>query len=153
MHYVDIAITILNWVATHIPWDGLIASGLLSALLVGPQKVIKSWFTHNEPVIIGFITVLGPVLMLAWSYLIHQYGTDPSIVALQGLALAFATQPFYFIMVKPLYKKLAAYIAARIAEAANLNLVKSAKEPAGGLPLAVGATPLASSIEVKTFDH
>jgi hypothetical protein len=108
-------VDVLNWIAINIPWEAVLASGALSTLLIGPQKLIKRWFEHNEQVIITFIGIVGPTLMFTYNYLIHHYPTDPQIVALQGLALSFATQPFYFVMVKPISKIFAARVAKAIA--------------------------------------
>src|SRR3990167_1881552 len=102
MEHVQPIFDILNWIDINVPWEGVLASGVLSGILVGPQRLVKKWFKHNKIVIITFIGVLGPTLMFAWSYLLNTYPTAPQIVAVQGLALAFATQPFYYLMVKPL---------------------------------------------------
>lgn len=128
---------ILNNLAIH--WSTILTvlqlvfvSTGLSALFVAPQKAIKKWFEHNEVIIVGLIGVTSIALMFAWNYLVHNYPTNPHLTAIQGLALAFSTQPVYFIIVKPLAEKVAIWWAKRVKEA---EAIRSAAVPAEGLPL------------------
>lgn len=105
----------------------------LSALFVGPQKAIKKWFEHNEVIIIGLIGVTSTALMFVWNYLVHSYPTNPHLTAVQGFALAFSTQPVYFIIVKPLSQKIGVWFAERVKKAES---IQSAAIPPEGLPLA-----------------
>jgi xanthosine utilization system XapX-like protein len=115
----------------------LLTSGILSGLLIGPQKAIKKWFEHNEQVMILTVAAAG-MLVAGAHYLINTPSANPSIIAVQGLVLAFMTQPFYFIVWKPLMRKIGVsfipWLREQIKEAESLNEVKTAVEPAGGLP-------------------
>lgn len=112
----------LNYVAVHIPWEGLVASGILSPLLVG----IKKWFSvQSERIMITLVIVSG-MLVAAGNYLLHVPTSDPSIIAVQGAVVAFMTQPIYFFVVKPIWK----WFATQMAKAAAYdNEVKSAAQP------------------------
>ena len=138
VHIFNEVMTVLNWLSVNIPWGAVLASGLLSGLLIGPQKLVKRWFKRNEQVIITIIGIVGPTAVAAWTYLIHNYGTDPRIVVVQGLAVSFATQPFYFMFWKPyvigkLIPKTAKWIAVQVAEAEKLN-AETAPTPVAAAP-------------------
>jgi hypothetical protein len=115
-------------------YEALLASGIISPLLVG----VKKWFSvQSERVMITLVVVLG-MLAAAGNYLLHVPTQDPSIIALQGAVIAFMTQPVYFFFVKPLFGKISSTLEA----AAKFNdEVKSAAEPAGGVPLSGIALP------------
>lgn len=128
----NIIVNVLNWLATNLPIEAIVASGLLSTALLGPQKLVKKWFDHNEQVMILLVGV-GGVLIAGANYLITTPSENPSIIALQGLALAFGSQPFYFIVVKPASRAIGAWVTARVAEAAELKLARQAAVPAGSV--------------------
>jgi hypothetical protein len=136
----------LNWFAVHvigqIPWEAIAASGILSGLLLIPQKLIKKAVDDAEKVaVLPFIKLNREQIMIvlvglagltasAIHYLVSTPTANPSLVALQGLAVSFGTQPFYFLIVKPL----SAYIAEQVTKAAAVdNDITSAKVPEGGL--------------------
>jgi hypothetical protein len=130
VHIFNEIMAALNWAAVNVPWAAVVASGVLPGLLLGPQKLFKRWFKNHEPWIIGFIAIVGPTITVAWSYILHHYGTDPHVVLLQGLALSFTTQPFYFMVWKPwivgkLWPMLTAWLAAKIKDAEQLNREKA----------------------------
>jgi hypothetical protein len=130
LHVFNQLMAALNWVAVNVPWAAVVASGILPGLLMGPQRLFKRWFKNHEPWIVGFIAVLGPVIVATWSYILHHYGTDPRMALLQGLALSFSTQPFYFIVWKPwvigkLWPMFANWIASQVQEAEHLNQEKA----------------------------
>lgn len=161
--YIQQVFDILNWIANNLSLLTVIAPAVLSGLYVAPQKVIKKWFVKNERVIITFIGTASVVIMFAWSYLIHNYSTVPQVVALQGLALAFSTQPFYFIMIKPLMARIAVYSAQRTELKASLEsafippeglppyLQPDVPEPIG--PVASDITPVAASKNETDFSN
>jgi len=154
VHIINQLVDGLNWAAKNVPWDALAASGLLSGLLVGPYKKIKKWFDHHEVVIIGLIGILGPLVTMVWSYLLHNYGTDPRIVLLQGLGVAFMTQPFYLILVKPGTKRLGAWITAQVLAAQKLNIERSEglTEPTTGVSVPTTSTVTVQSPSVPIQD-
>lgn len=144
VHIFNEVMTILNWLAKNIPWDAVVASGVLTGLLAGPQRLFKKWFDNHEPIIITLIAVTGPTVVAAWTYILHHYGTDPRLVVLQGLAVSFMTQPFYFMVWKPfvvkkLVPKVAKWIAAQVAEAEKLN--SDTDTPAPAIAAVVPAPP------------
>jgi len=112
----------LNYLAVHVPWSAVAASGLLSPILLG----IKKWFSvQSEKVMISLVAVSG-MLVAGANYLLHVPTHDPTIIAAQGAAIAFMTQPFYFFVVKPL----AAAVGEQLAKAAAFDAqVKSAGQP------------------------
>lgn len=114
---------VLNYLAVHVPWQAVAASGMLSPVLLG----IKKWFSvQSEKVMISLVMLSGMLLSGA-HYLMTVPTHDPSIIAVQGAALAFLTQPFYFFIVKPV----AASVSEQLAKAAAFDRqVKSAAEPA-----------------------
>lgn len=112
----------LNYLAVHVPWAAVAASGILSPILL----FVKKWFSvQSEKVMISLVALSG-MLVAGASYLLHVPTHDPSIIALQGAAIAFMTQPFYFFIVKPL----AASVSEQLSKAAAFDAqVKSAAEP------------------------
>ncbi len=120
-------ISILNTIATNIPWDLVIASGILSPLLV----IIKKWMhIQSEKVMMSLVLLFG-VLGAAATYLLTVETADPSIIAVQGLMIAAMSQPIFFILVKPA----ATWLSVEFAKARAWDAeVKSAAVPSGGLP-------------------
>lgn len=144
---------LLNWIAVNIPLQGIIASGVLSGVLIAPQKAFKKWFEHNEIWIISLIAIVGPIIMIVWNYLIHNYPTDPRIVALEGFSLSFATQPFYFAFWKPvvlgsLVPKIVAWWTKESSRAKELAAVKSAAVAPAEVPESVKPLPVINDISV-----
>lgn len=135
---------ILNYIAVHTPWDAVAASGLLSGILIGPQRAIKKWFEHNEQIMILTVGAAG-ILVAGTHYLISTPSVNPSIIAVQGLVLAFMTQPFYFIVWKPLMRKIGVsfipWLREQIKEAESLNAVDT---PAAAVPAEPIAAPAPS---------
>lgn len=113
----------LNYLAVHVPWSAVAASGALSPILLA----IKKWFSvQSEKVMISLVALSG-MLVAGANYLLHVPTHDPTVIALQGAAIAFLTQPFYFFIVKPI----AASVEEQLAKAAAFDRqVKSAAEPA-----------------------
>lgn len=130
------AIDYLNYAATNIPWAAIAASGILSGLLLGPQKLIKKYVVHNEQVMIVLVGAAG-LVVAGVHYLLTVPTTNPKFIALQGLALSFATQPFYFLLWKPAM----AWFSGQLVKASTIDeQITSAKVPATGLGLQVGST-------------
>ena len=127
----DIAHTtlnVLNWLALNIPWDLVVASGILSPLALG----FKKWRdVQSEKVMMTIVLVLG-VAGAAATYLLNTPTTDPSIIAVRGLMIAAMSQPWYFLVYKPAVKWLSAELAKARAFDAE---VRSAAIPAEGLPV------------------
>lgn len=118
---------ILNTIATNVPWDLVIASGVLSPVLV----IVKKWLDiQSEKVMMTLVLVFG-MLGATATYLLTVETADPTIIAAQGLMVAAMSQPFYFLVIKPTFTWLSIEFAKARAWDAE---VKSAAVPAGGLP-------------------
>lgn len=154
-HYINILIQGLNWMAVNLPWNAIIGSGALSVLLVGPNKMIKAWFKHHEQ-IMPFVVGAAGVLAVAIHGLMTVPAVQPALILVEGLAVAYGTQPFFKLMVKPLAAYLGAKIAKwwgeRVAQAVHLDEARSALEPAGGISApALAAAPVQRAITIQDF--
>lgn len=118
----------LNYAAAHIPWSAIGASGVLSPLLLG----LKKWFSvQSERVMISLVALVA-LLTAGGHYLLTTPIQNPGVIAIQAAVLAFMTQPIYFFVVKPA----TAWFGEQLAKAAAFDAqVKSAIQPAGGLPI------------------
>lgn len=101
------------------------ASGVISTLMVAPYKYIKRWFEHHKTIMILLIGVVSLVVANV-VYVFRTPSSDPGIAQLQGLTIAFVTQPIYLIVIKPLGEALRRRLLASAALEAE---VKSATAP------------------------
>lgn len=121
--------SILNWTATNVPWDLVIASGLLSPVLLVIKKKLD---VQSEKVMMTLVLVLS-TLGSAAQYLLTTTAGSPEIIAAHGLMVAALSQPWYFA----LYKPAMAWFSNELAKARAFDAeVKSAAIPATGLPTA-----------------
>jgi hypothetical protein len=127
----------LNWLATNLPISGIMASGALSAALVGPKQLVEKWFVHYKAVMITLVGI-GGILIAGVHYMVASPDYSWQIVYLQGLAIAFGTQPFYRILIKPGAAALGAWLLKQAEKAAQLNEAKTAKVPVSGLKVTYG---------------
>lgn len=134
----DEIVKILNYLATNMPWEALVASGIISPLLVGIKKVLS---VQSERVMISLVLIVS-ILAATGHYLLTVPTSNPSIIAMQGAVLAFMTQPVYFFLVKPASKWFSETLAAAAAFKAD---VKSAAEPQQGLTTQAPQPPILSS--------
>jgi hypothetical protein len=122
----------------QVPADvwGYVIQIIVSAVIVSPVALaLKKWWKINGEIVMMGIVILGSVLSAVLIYLQSDPRFAPWIVAVQG-GLTFATtQPVYYLAVKPLYRQLSAWFTSQVAEAVELNEVKSAAVPATGLPI------------------
>lgn len=118
-------LNVSNYLANHIPWAAVGASGVLSPLVLA----IKKWFSVQSERIMITIVALVATITAGANYLIHVPTHDPSIIALQATVLAFLTQPVYFFVVKPGFK----WFQQRTEEAVQLKLAQ-AGDPAPDQP-------------------
>lgn len=125
---ITIVVQALNWLAVNIPWDLVIASGVLSPVLLA----IKKWrHIQSEKVMMTLVLVLG-MIGSAITYFLTVHSSDPTIIAVQGLMVAAMSQPFYYLVVKPF----SVWLGGELAKARAYDAeVKSAAIPADGLPL------------------
>lgn len=125
----------LNQLAVAMPWDALIAAGILSPALVA----IKKWLSiQSEKVMVTLVIVLAAAAA-GVTYLMTATFTDPSMIGVKTAIIAFMSQPVYFFIVKPAI----AWFYSEVDKAAKLNMeMRSAAEPATGLPISGSATPL-----------
>lgn len=121
-------ISILNWLAVNIPWDLVIASGILSPVVL----IVKKWLhLQSEKVMMTLVLVLS-MLGSALTYILTSSSDVPSIIATQGLMVAAMSQPIYFLCLKPL----SVWFSGELAKARAFDAeVKSAAIPASGLPI------------------
>jgi hypothetical protein len=140
----------LNDIASNFPWQYLVAAGLISPIGVFIKKwavieahkkytVLHIPFLHKfqfsgEQLMLSIVAGMSYVAA-GLSYILHYPTHDPSLIAIQGTFLSFATQPVYYFLVKPFL----GYIQKEIEKDAQANLtIKSAAIPAGGLPASTG---------------
>lgn len=108
-------------------WEIILASGVISPFL----QSIKHWLSVQSDKVMFTLLVLASGVVATGHYLLVTPSTNPSIIALQTALLSFMTQPFYFFLVKPLYKSLTDGLSKE---------AKSAIEPVGGIPMATPET-------------
>lgn len=120
-------LNVINWLAVNIPWDLVLASGVLSPVLLA----IKKWrHIQSEKVMMSLVLVVSIAGATA-SYILSSTSDLPTVIAIQGLMVAAMSQPWYYIIYKPATKWLSAELAKAKAFDAE---VKSAAIPAAGLP-------------------
>lgn len=141
-------LNLLNELATKFPLDALIASGLLSPLLL----LVKNWrISRNVETILQKDWVMySLVLLTATAFSIGEYVLsapthDPTIIAVRTAVTAFMSQPIYFYIVKPLF----ALFKSQLDKAAALNNdIKSAAVS----PTDAGAG-VAQTVEIQSFPN
>ena len=112
----------LNYLAVNIPWEAVVAGGVLSPLAVGVNKLIKAQKPITKFTVVFMVAVLGCGI----NYILNTPVRDPSIIALQGAVVTFFAQPFYLLMVKPGF----AWVGVQLAKAQAFDAeVKSAATP------------------------
>lgn len=111
----------LNSFATEFPWEVILASGILSPVMV---PIIKLFKVQKDTVKIGLVYV-GGVIFAAVHYFITTPSSDPTVIYMQGAILAFTAQPFYHLMVKPGF----AYLGTEISRAVALKEKQDAVLP------------------------
>lgn len=109
-------------------WAAILSSPFLSGALQG----IKHWLSvQNEKLMLGIVTVI--CFLAGVAYYLHQtYPSNPMIVGAYTAILGFTTQPFYYLFIKPFYKKATDKTALAAIGEQDLH---SAVIPAGGIPL------------------
>ena len=119
-------ISTLNNIVSHIPWQAIAASGIISPLLVG----IRKWFNIKSKRVLIFLVSLMSAGAVTVNYLLRVPTSDPSILAIQASVVAFMTQPIYHFVVKPGF----AWFADTIEAAALFKSeVRSAALPQSGV--------------------
>jgi hypothetical protein len=134
-----------NDFATQFPWQYLLMAGVISPIGVFIKKLAdiqakKKYTVLHVPFVhtfkftgeqLMFSMVAGMSYLAAGlSYALHYPTHDPTLIAIQGTILGFATQPVYYFMVKPFL----GYVQSELAKDAQENLtIKSAAVPVGGL--------------------
>lgn len=145
-------LNLLNELATKVPLDWLIASGLLSPLLLA----VKKWrITKNVETILQKDWVMYSLVILTSaafaiaSYILNDPTKDPTVIAIQTAMTAFMSQPIYFFVVKPLFK----LIEAQLAKAAQLNADIKSAAVSPTEPIVAAATPegMAQTVDIQTF--
>jgi len=130
MEIVNEIINVLNWLATNIPWEAILASGVLTAFLQIPKQWVKKWFEHYDWVML-LLAGIGSLAIVTIDYLTNDPSFAPKFLPVYAAAMAYATQPFYKVMLKPLIS----WLSAQAAQAAIQLEAQSATEPATGLPI------------------
>jgi hypothetical protein len=118
----------LNTISQAIPWDLVMASGILSPAVL----LVKKWLhLQSEKVMMTLVLVLS-MIGSAVTYILSTNSADPSIIAVQGLMVAAMSQPVFFLVVKPF----SVWFGGELAKARAFDAeVKSAAIPASGLPV------------------
>ena len=131
------AINVLNWIAVNVPWKEIFESGALTAavtvLLVPVYRIVKKYYDHHKEVMVIAVGLTGLVASYVQAYL----SANPSrlgYASIRGFAIAFGTQPFYKIVLKPLTSVIVSGVSAQIAKAKSLSEAQSAAVPAEGIP-------------------
>lgn len=139
---------ILNTVNTVPPnaWEILIEI-IVSALTVSPIMVgVKRWLNISDPKrrekIMTFAVLISSMLATVGFYLKDIPEFAPWFIAVQGLLVFATTQPVYFYLVKPLFRRLGASLAIQLNKAKSLNEAKTATVPPEGLPIPSNPTVL-----------
>lgn len=121
-------LTALNWLAINIPWDVIIAAGILSPI----GLYIKKKRNIESDKVMLFIIILLSTIAAVGSYLLTVTTADPSIIAAKSALIYFTSQPIYILCLRPAY----GWLSAELAKARAFDAeVKSAAIPAEGLPV------------------
>lgn len=129
----------INQLATSLPWELLIAGGLLSPLA---SVVIRLFKAQKDVVKLGIVFAVG-LAMSAAAYLSQNPEVAPGIIFRNAALLTLTAQPWYYLVVKPGI----VWLGQKVTQEVMLDEdIKSALEPTGGL------TPVAQTIEVQTFN-
>jgi hypothetical protein len=126
MHYVQIIINGLNWVAVNAPWTTIATVAALTGFLTIPNKLLKKLFTDDmqHRNIMQFVVVPATsIVMVGAEYIASTPTANLSLGlgVIRSLAIAYSTQPFWRFIVRPLIS----WIVARYTEAQALNAAKA----------------------------
>ena len=110
----------------EIVFTALITSSALTGLK-------RWWDLHNEKIMIT-LTICGTMLAGAVTYLAGVQPFSKWAALLQGVLVFAASQPIYFLVLKPLFKKIGAWWTSQLTKVALNQEAKSAVVPDGGLP-------------------
>lgn len=132
----------------HIPvgtWQALGVVAVQSPAL----KAVKHWLDiQSEKVMIGLVLLVS-FIAATGGYLLSTPSASPTIIALHTAVLGGLSTPFYVYIVKPLWSVFVS--DPRISQIESE--VRSAAEPAGGVPLSSSANTLAATISTQDFSH
>lgn len=129
-HYLDL----FNSIPTGF-WQLLVTSPILSGIL----KALKSWLDKLKEWQIYILSVAGAAIVVIGNYLLHTPTSNPRWLIAQGAILSFTTTSFYILAVKPVSNKVGGYVTER---AAAKQVLQSAIEPAGGVPISPASMPI-----------
>lgn len=140
----DSLINALNWIAVNVPWNAILAAGILSPVMAGVSKLLRA----KKGLTKFLIFATGASVVATANVLLNMPSADPTVIATQTAVLGFLAQPFYLAMVKPFMQ----WFAGELAKAAAYdNEIKSAAVPAEGLPIA--PAPLVTPPVEQDFSH
>jgi hypothetical protein len=127
-------VRVLNWIAINIPYEAILASGVLSGVVQLVKDKLKHLFKHYNAAILVLISV-SSVALVTMDYLLSDPTYAPKFVPIYAAAIAFGTQPAY-----RMGKSIVGFFANQIAEANRRSEAqKSALEPLGGIPVTASA--------------
>lgn len=132
--FLQTVLDILNWLGTNIPWEALAASGLLTVFLQVPKQWVKRLYKHYDWVMLA-LAFVGSLWLVTLEYLQDNPTIAPQLLVVHAAAMAYMTQPFYKLMVKPISTKFVSFLSAQVAEAKRRSAAQAATEPSTGLPL------------------
>jgi hypothetical protein len=117
-------------------WDILLQSAI-GAVTVSPIALgIKKWFSIDSDKKMVLIVTIGSFLAAASAYLLTVPKFAPWIILLQGWITYGVSQPVYYIVVKPFFKRLGAFLVEKVTAVTLLNEARAAAVPSTGLPTA-----------------
>lgn len=135
---------------------------ILSTLAVSTAGVAfkKWWRVNSEKVMIGFV-ILTSFAAPTVLYLKDVPQFAAWIVLVEGLMIIGSSQPLYFLVFKPLRRRIGAWWAKELTRASKVRAmqddIKSALEPAGGLQMSPATVPspavAATRVEIQEFTH
>lgn len=93
----------------------ILATGFLSPFITAAIRLVSSWkWTHNDLVRASFAFLVYAVVSL-FHALTAAHSVDGRIVALQGAVMFVVAQPFFYVLVRPLFAQIDAVVAKSVA--------------------------------------
>lgn len=133
-----------------VAWEVAIESVVGAVITSGAFVGIKKWFSISSEKKMVVLVMLGSIFMGGLAYLRGVPNFAPWFAFVEGIFIFAASQPVFFLFVKPTVRK----IVSEVEKAVRFNSeLKSAVEPAGGLtPAPAAPTTIAETVELQEFN-
>lgn len=115
------ALSTANQLAQAVPWDAAVYAPVVVVVLAIIKKVKA---IDNGEVMIWLLGIVSGASAIV-HYLITANPGEPHIIAASAIVTYIATQPVYYVLLKPAL----AFFASEVQKAAILNEVKTANVP------------------------